>query len=147
MIETNPPATLGPDEVVVLQPYGSLFFAAAPVFETLLPTIDAGSRNSVVILRPRGRTDLGTTFMDVFLRYARSLAAVDSKLVLVSTNGRIDERLGVTGIIGVIGTHYRLTRGEVSTRGCDAGRDGDRRWAISRQRPGRGNATPHWRIG
>ena len=61
------------------------------------------SRNSVVILRLRGRTDLGTTFMDVLLRYAQSLAAVDSKLVVVSTNERIDEQLGVTGITAVIG--------------------------------------------
>jgi len=103
VIETDPPATLGPAEVVVLQPYGSLFFAAAPVFETLLPAVTEASRNSVVILRLRGRTDLGTTFMDVLLRYAQSLAAVGSKLVVVSTNERIDEQLGVTGITAVIG--------------------------------------------
>jgi SulP family sulfate permease len=103
VIETDPPATLEGDDVVVLQPYGSLFFAAAPVFETLLPAVTEASRNSVVILRLRGRTDLGTTFMDVLLRYAQSLAAVDSKLVVVSTNARIDEQLGVTGITDVIG--------------------------------------------
>ena len=103
VIETDPPATLGPDDVVVLQPYGSLFFAAAPVFETLLPAVTDASRNSVVILRMRGRTDLGTTFMDVLLRYAQGLAAVGSKLVVVSTNERIDEQLGVTGITAVIG--------------------------------------------
>ena len=103
VVETDPPSTLAGDDVVVLQPYGSLFFAAAPVFETLLPAVDDGSRNSVVILRLRGRTDLGTTFMDVLLRYAQALAAVDSKLVVVSTNERIDEQLAVTGITAVIG--------------------------------------------
>jgi SulP family sulfate permease len=103
VIETDPPATLEPDDVVALQPYGSLFFAAAPVFETLLPAVTEASRNSVVIVRLRGRTDLGTTFMDVLLRYAQSLKAVDSKLVVVSTNERIDEQLAVTGIIAVIG--------------------------------------------
>ncbi len=103
VIETDPPAALGPADVVVLQPYGSLFFAAAPVFETLLPAVTVDSRSSVVILRLRGRTDLGTTFMDVLLRYARSLAVVGSKLVVVSTNERIDEQLAVTGITAVIG--------------------------------------------
>jgi len=103
VIETDPPATLKAHDVVVLQPYGSLFFAAAPVFETLLPALTDASRNSVVILRLRGRTDLGTTFMDVLLRYAHGLAAVGSKLVVVSTNERIDEQLGVTGITAVIG--------------------------------------------
>ena len=68
LIETDPPAELPPDEVVVLQPYGSLFFAAAPVFEATLPAVVATSRNSVVILRLRGRSDLGTTFMDVLNR-------------------------------------------------------------------------------
>jgi SulP family sulfate permease len=103
VLEVDPPAELPAHEVVVLQPYGSLFFAAAPVFETLLPAVTDDSRNSVVILRLRGRTDLGTTFMDVLLRYAQSLAAVDSKLVVVSTNERIDEQLALTGITAVIG--------------------------------------------
>jgi SulP family sulfate permease len=103
VLETDPPVTLPADEVVVLQPYGSLFFAAAPVFESALPAVTDASRNSVVILRLRGRSDLGTTFMDVLLRYARSLAAVGSKLVVVSTNERIDEQLAVTGITDVIG--------------------------------------------
>ena len=103
VIETDPPTTLPAGEVVVLQPYGSLFFAAAPVFESALPAVTDASRNSVVILRLRGRSDLGTTFMDVLLRYAQSLVAVGSKLVVVSTNERIDEQLALTGITDVIG--------------------------------------------
>jgi SulP family sulfate permease len=103
VIETDPPTTLPAGEVVVLQPYGSLFFAAAPVFESALPAVTDASRNSVVILRLRGRSDLGTTFMDVLLRYAQGLAAVGSKLMVVSTNERIDEQLALTGITDVIG--------------------------------------------
>lgn len=56
LIETDPPAQLPAHQVVALQPYGSLFFAAAPVLETRLPAPTAASRNSVVILRLRGRT-------------------------------------------------------------------------------------------
>lgn len=103
LVETDPPAELPADEVIVLQPYGSLFFAAAPVFEAGLPAPTAASRNSVVILRLRGRSDLGTTFMDVLHRYASNLAAIDSKLVIVSANERILEQLAVTGITDVIG--------------------------------------------
>ena len=103
LVETNPPADPPANEVVVLQPYGSLFFAAAPVFESGLPTPSAASKNSVVILRLRGRSDLGTTFMDVLRRYAEGLAAVDSKLVLVATNDTIEEQIGVAGITDVIG--------------------------------------------
>ena len=37
LIEADPPAQLPAGEVVVLQPYGSLFFAAAPALESQLP--------------------------------------------------------------------------------------------------------------
>jgi SulP family sulfate permease len=102
LIETDPPLRLPADEVVVLQPYGSLFFAAAPVLESQLPAPDGDSRNSVVILRLRGRTDLGTTFMDVLHRYAQALAATGSKLVIVSASERIQEQLRVTGVTDLI---------------------------------------------
>jgi len=103
LVETDPPTELPANEVVVLQPYGSLFFAAAPVFESILPAPTAASRNSVVVLRLRGRSDLGTTFMDVLYRYAENLAAVGSKLVVVSTNERIEEQLKITGLTSLIG--------------------------------------------
>ena len=86
----------------MLQPYGSLFFASAPVFEAALPTVEATSRNSVVILRLRGRSDLGGTFMDVLGRYAQTLQAVDSKLVIVSANERVIEQLTATRVLDVV---------------------------------------------
>jgi SulP family sulfate permease len=103
LVEVDPPVELPAAEVVVLQPYGSLFFAAAAVFEATLPAVGEGSATSVVILRLRGRSDLGTTFMDVLYRYAEALAAVGGKLVIVSANERIIEQLTVTGITDVIG--------------------------------------------
>jgi SulP family sulfate permease len=102
-IETDPPAVLPADDVVILQPYGSLFFAAAPVFEAALPEVTETSGNTVVILRLRGRSDLGATFMDVIRRYAESLAANGSRLVIVSVDDRILEQLGVTGVTAVVG--------------------------------------------
>jgi len=103
LVEVDPPAELPAAEVVVLQPYGSLFFAAAPTFEAALPAVVDTSRGSAVILRLRGRSDLGTTFMDVLLRYAVALRAVGSKLVIVTDSERIREQLLVTGITDVIG--------------------------------------------
>ena len=111
-IETDPPVRLPAEEVVILQPYGSLFFAAAPVFEAALPALTDASRHSVVILRLRGRSDLGTTFMDVLHRYAQGLATLDSKLVIVSANQRIQEQLAVTGITDLIGAENLYTGDE-----------------------------------
>ncbi|HEX6286585.1 MAG TPA: SulP family inorganic anion transporter [Acidimicrobiia bacterium] len=101
--ETAPPGLLPHDEVIVLQPYGSLFFASAPIFEKQMPEVTATSRNTVVILRLRGRSDLGTTFMDVLRRYALSLQDVDSKLMLVSTDRILEEQFAVTGVTEVVG--------------------------------------------
>jgi sulfate permease, SulP family len=101
--ETEPPDRLPPNEVIVLQPYGSLFFASAPIFEKQMPEVTETSSNTVVILRLRGRSDLGTTFMDVLRRYALSLQAVDSKLMLVSTDKILEEQFAVTGVTEVVG--------------------------------------------
>lgn len=103
VVEVDPPSELPAHEVVVLQPYGSLFFAAAPVFEAALPAVGRASVGSVVILRLRGRSDLGTTFMDVLRRYAVALDAAGSRLVIVSASERIIEQLAVTGITEVVG--------------------------------------------
>jgi SulP family sulfate permease len=102
LVETDPPAVLAPGEVVILQPYGSLFFAAAPVIEAMLPAVDAQTSGSVVILRLRGRADLGTTFMDVLNRYATALAAADSKLVLSSVSDRVMEQLRVAKVTDIV---------------------------------------------
>jgi SulP family sulfate permease len=112
LIETDPPARLPANEVVALQPYGSLFFAAAPVLESQLPAPAEGSRNAVVILRLRGRADLGTTFMDVLRRYAQALTAAGSKLVIVSANDRIQEQLRVTGVTDVVAAENIYTGDE-----------------------------------
>jgi len=93
ILETDPPAHLGEREIVVLQPYGSLFFAAAAQFESALPAVDESSRYSVVIVRLRGQEDLGTTFIDVLSRYEQSLADVGSKLVIVSAGSRVRSQL------------------------------------------------------
>lgn len=105
LIESDPPTRLPAGEVVALQPYGSLFFAAAPALEAQLPTVDGGSGGSggsVVILRLRGRSDLGTTVMDVLYRYAQTLSAAGSKLVIVSASEHITEQLRVAGVTGLI---------------------------------------------
>lgn len=102
LVEVDPPAELPPNEVVVLQPYGSLFFAAAPVIEAMLPAVTPETSGSVVILRLRGRTDLGTTFIDVLHRYASTLVAADSKLKLSAVSDRVMEQLQVAGITDVI---------------------------------------------
>ena len=106
LTETDPPAELPADQVVVLQPYGSLFFAAAPAFESQLPAVASRSGNSVVILRLRGRADLGTTFMEVLRRYGAALRDAGSRLMLVSVSTQIQGQLRAAGVTDVIGAEH-----------------------------------------
>ena len=67
---TDPPSEVATGEVVVLQPYGAVFFATAQTLRDQLPTIAPSSRHAVVVLRIRGADDVGSTVMDVLARYA-----------------------------------------------------------------------------
>jgi SulP family sulfate permease len=81
-VKQDAPEVLPPNEITVLVPYGSLFFAAAATSEEELPAIGEDTHNSVVILWLRGRTELGSTFLAVLDRYAEGLQAHESKLML-----------------------------------------------------------------
>jgi len=111
VIETDPPPRLPANDVALLQPYGSMLFAAAPIFEATLPEVASSSRHTVVILRLRERSDIGSTFSCVLRRYASSLEAAGSKLVIVSLNEPLAEQFRLTGFTEFIGPEnlYRAT--------------------------------------
>jgi len=103
VVEIDPVAVVPAREVIVLQPYGSLFFASAPVFAAALPKVEPTSRRSVVIVRLRGHTDLGTTFVDVLGRYGAELDAVGSRLVIASVDPQVLRQLETGGVLATIG--------------------------------------------
>ena len=88
-METDSASELPPGEVVVLQPYGAIFFATASILLDQMPTVTPSSRNSVVILRVRGADDAGATMLDVLAQYARTLNEVDSRLMIVTNNEHV----------------------------------------------------------
>lgn len=102
-VEEEPPAEVAEGDVVVLVPYGSLFFAAAANFEAQLPEVTPASRGSVVIVRLRGKQDLGSTFIRVLTRYADSLAASGSRLMLSGISDEVQRQLTETGALDSLG--------------------------------------------
>ena len=102
-VEHDAPEVLPPNEITVLVPYGSLFFAAAATFEEELPAVDENTRNSVVILWLRGRTELGSTFLGVLDRYAEELHAQESKLMLAGIGSFSKGVIEQTGQIKLYG--------------------------------------------
>lgn len=101
-LEQAAPSAVPSEEVTVLVPYGSLFYAAAPVFEDKLPTVDPDTRNAVVILSLRGHSELGSTFMGVLERYAADLAKHESRLMLAEVEGGLREQLARAGIVDTV---------------------------------------------
>ena len=102
-VEKDPPQVIPPAKTTVLFTYGSVFYAAAPMFEKQLPAVSAESRHAVVIVGMRGETDFGSTFLEVLARYARSLQAQDSKLMLTGLSPAVRDQIERTGIVKVIG--------------------------------------------
>lgn len=108
--ESAPAQTVGRDEVIVLQPYGSMFFASAPVLEAQLPRVDERTTNTVVILRLRGIDHIGLSHVEVLTRYAGELQSANSALEVIVTDDRVLAHLRIGGLVGVIGD-ARVHRG------------------------------------
>lgn len=85
-IEVAPPAVLGAGDVVIIQPYGTVFFASAGRLVDQLPAVTPESARSVLILRLRGDQSPSATLFDTLAGYGRSLRAVGSRFVVVTTS-------------------------------------------------------------
>ena len=101
--EEPPPPVLPAGEIVVLTAYGSLFFASAPVVEAQFPVVTDASRGSIVVLRLRGKEDLGSTFIGVLTRYQDALLAAESQLLLAGVGERVYDQLVGSGAIERLG--------------------------------------------
>lgn len=103
MRESAPPPTIPAGEIVVLQPYGSLFFASAPVFESQLPAVSRASKGAVVIVRLRGTDQIGLSLIDVLRRYAHELRDADASLKLVISEQRVLDQIELSGLADELG--------------------------------------------
>ena len=108
--ERPAPKQLPSNQVILLWPQGSLFFAGAAEFEENLPAAE-NAEHTVVILRLRGREEVGSTFLRVIARYAASLQSCNGKLVLVGVSEPVYQQLDKTEILDQLGKEnvYRST--------------------------------------
>lgn len=124
--EGDPPAEVGANEVLVLRPYGSLFFAATGAFEEALPEVSEESRRSVVILTLRGKEDLGSTFINLTTRYSQTLADHDCLLKVSGVSDRVMSQLEVTGALDQLGAdNIYLSTASLTESTRQAMRDAD----------------------
>jgi sulfate permease, SulP family len=102
-VEGAPPRTVPPAKATVLVPYGSLFYAAAPLFDAQLPEVTPDTRHAVVILVLRDKRNVGSTFLNVVARYAGALRRQKSKLMLAGVDPNVVAQMERTGIVQDIG--------------------------------------------
>jgi len=82
--------------------YGSVLFAGARTLEAKLPD-PTPAQAPAVVLRLRGRTAFGSTFLQVLADYARRLDAVGGRFYLSGLDHAAAERLRSAGRLAVGG--------------------------------------------
>ncbi|MCW2522586.1 MAG: SulP family inorganic anion transporter [Frankiales bacterium] len=87
------PRKLPSHAVTVLDVYGSLYYAGARTLQSRLPD-PAGSAAAAVVLRLRGRTMVGATFIVVIDDYLARLAANEGRLFLSGVDPDLADQLG-----------------------------------------------------
>ncbi|MFN8378933.1 MAG: SulP family inorganic anion transporter [Anaerolineae bacterium] len=100
--ERPAPAVLPSRAVTHLAVQGNLFFAGARNLEEDMPQPE-GTRDAVVILNLRGQTEVGSTFINVLERYATSLRAHHSILMLANVTPAVHDQLDATDTLDVLG--------------------------------------------
>jgi SulP family sulfate permease len=109
--ERNAPKKLQSNELTILLPYGSLFFAGARNLEASLPDADR-ARRAVVILALRSYHEVGSTFISVVRRYATTIQENGGKFMLSGVTKEVYKQLEKTGTIKALGEEnvFRASR-------------------------------------
>jgi SulP family sulfate permease len=93
--QQDAPPNLKSNEVIVLDVYGSLFYAGARTLQARLPEVGKAEAPAVV-LRLRGRTSLGATFFGVISTYAEQLNSAGGRLYVSGLDPDMAELLART---------------------------------------------------
>ena len=92
------PDVLPSHDVTVLDVYGSLLYAGSRTLQVRLPDLN-GFSHGALVLRLRGRAQLGNTFLHVIEDYATRLSAVDGRLFLSGVSSDLNTQLDRSGVL------------------------------------------------
>jgi len=130
--EQEAPSSLPDRSLTVLDVYGSVFYAGTDVIDRLLP--DAlGAKDAVVVLRLRGRADVGSTFLNLVKRYAKQLEDGGGYLALVGIGPALFDQLVRTGVADLIGSDRVYLAKPALTASLDAAVTDAETWLEERE--------------
>jgi sulfate permease, SulP family len=125
--EEEPPERVPDREVTILDIYGSIFYAAADVIAEKLPEV-RGAKEAVLVLRLRGRGEVGSSAIGLFRRYATDLQQGGGALLLAGVGQGMADQLERTGIEELLGPHSIFPAGSLVYESTeDAFEEGRRR--------------------
>lgn len=101
-LEEQPPERLPDDEVTIIDIYGSVFYADTEAINAKLPEV-TGTRRSVLVVRLRGRGELGSSAIGLLRRWTEQLKEADGALLLAGVGARMGDQLERTGLADLIG--------------------------------------------
>jgi SulP family sulfate permease len=104
-VEGEAPDHLPDNAATVLDVYGSVFYAGTDVIDRMLPEA-IGAQDAVVVLRLRGRADVGSTFLELIRRYSSQLAEGGGYLALVGIGPALLDQLERTGAADAVGRDH-----------------------------------------
>ena len=134
-METAVPPQLEDDQVVILNTFGSLFFAAATTFEKQLPKVENAQRPAVII-RMRGRDDVGSTLLAVLERYHLELKKNNGRLLLVGIDESLYKQLQRTGMMKKLGQENVYPAQPQLGASLNLALDSVHAWQEAAQKPG-----------
>jgi len=111
-MEASPPAVLPSNTTTVVDIYGSVFYAGVDLVDTLLPCVGDAER-PVLIVRLRGRSEIGSTALEMLRRYRRDIAAADGRLILAGVEETLIARLQATGFVAEIGEENVFPKSDI----------------------------------
>ena len=134
-IEHDAPETVPSSAVTMLQLYGSVFFATAPLIEEKLPAVADDTLNAAIVLIIRSEEDLGSTFLTVLERYATDLQAHNSKLMLAEVRPLVETQMNQTKIANVIDRENIFMRTEKVGEAAIQAWDAAHKWLAAQPEP------------
>ncbi|GAA1552714.1 SulP family inorganic anion transporter [Kribbella sancticallisti] len=131
--EQPPPKRLPNHRVTVLDVYGSLFYAGSRTLQVRLPD-PVGAEAPTVVLRLRGRTSLGATFVKVVAEYSAALEAVGGRLYLSGVDREVADLLRRTGHVDVSGPVGIFEATELVGESTEQALRAAETWAVQQRR-------------
>jgi SulP family sulfate permease len=133
-VESEAPETVPDNQVLLLDVYGSLFYAGARTLASNLPSA-TDAQNAVVVLRLRSQGEVGSTLLNVLNTYAGHLQKGGGLLMLTGIDPEIKARMTAANQLATIGPDNVFVATHIRHQSIDAALAAARQWQLAQAEP------------